>query len=110
MPVVDRLDERFGMIRVCWVADRGMIIKGTIEKLEGQGDEADMKAVVESLEEELKKGTRQLVGNRGYRRFLRAEKDAVNIDRNKVEENARYDGKFMVRTKTMLTAEEVAVQ
>jgi len=32
------------------------------------------------------------------------------IDREKVEADARYDGKFVVRTNTSLSAEEVAVQ
>jgi hypothetical protein len=165
LPVVDRLRDKFGVRRVCWVADRGMISKGTIESLEqrrmeyilgarmrlqrevreavlGQAgryhevadnlmvkevwvqgrrhivchnpeeaakDEADRKAIVESLEDELKEGAEQLVGNRGYRRFLRAEKDAVSIDRKKVEEDARYDGKFVLRSNTTLTAEEMAL-
>ena len=34
IPVVDRLRSRFGINRVCIVADRGMISKETIEDLE----------------------------------------------------------------------------
>ena len=34
LPVVDRLRQHFGVRRVCWVADRGMISAGTIEGLE----------------------------------------------------------------------------
>ncbi|MDP2726400.1 MAG: IS1634 family transposase, partial [Dehalococcoidia bacterium] len=37
LPVVDRLRERFGLRRVCWVADRGMISKETIKGLEERG-------------------------------------------------------------------------
>lgn len=166
LPVVNRLDERFGVKRVCWVADRGMISKGTIEKLESQEkeyilgarmrrqkevsqivlkragryhevaenlrvkevcvegrryivchnpqeaarDKAGRETIVESLEEQLKKGTKQLVGNRGYRRFLHIEKGAVRIDKKKIEDDARYDGKFVLRTNTKLSTEEVAVQ
>lgn len=44
------------------------------------------------------------------RRFLRAEKGAVDIDRKKVESDARYDGKFVLRTNASLDADEVAVQ
>ena len=36
LPVVDRLRERFGLKRVCWVADRGMVSARTIEELEGR--------------------------------------------------------------------------
>ena len=35
VPVVERLKSRFGISSVCVVADRGMISRGTIEKLEG---------------------------------------------------------------------------
>jgi len=37
LPVVDRLRERFGIKRVCWVADRGMISGETIRELEDRG-------------------------------------------------------------------------
>jgi len=37
MPVVDRLRQRCGLRRVCWVADRGMISKDTIRGLEKRG-------------------------------------------------------------------------
>jgi hypothetical protein len=77
---------------------------------EAAKDAADRKAIVESLEDELQEGAKQLVGNRGYRRFLRVQKGAVSIDRKKIEEEARYDGKFVLRTNTLLPAGEVAVQ
>lgn len=37
LPVVDRLRDRFGIRRVCWVADRGMISGETIRELEKRG-------------------------------------------------------------------------
>ena len=37
LPVADRLRERFGVDRMCVVADRGMISRGTIEVLETKG-------------------------------------------------------------------------
>lgn len=63
-----------------------------------------------ALEDELKQGVRQLVGNRGYRRFLQVNKGAVSIDSKKVAVEARYDGKFVLRPNTSLPAAEVAVQ
>ncbi len=36
LPVVAKVKERFGLTRVCWVADRGMISANTIEELENQ--------------------------------------------------------------------------
>jgi hypothetical protein len=166
LPVVDRVKDRFGVRRVCWVADRGMISQKAIEGLEERRleyilgtrmrkqvevrdvvlqdgghyeevaenlqvkevwvedrryvvcfnpeealkDEADRKAIVEALEDKLREGVRQLVGNRGYRRFLRIEKEAVTVDQEKVEAEALYDGKFVLRTNTKLPAAEVALQ
>ena len=38
------------------------------------------------------------------------DKDAVTIDTKRIAAEARYDGKFVLRTNTSLPAEEVAVQ
>jgi len=62
------------------------------------------------VEEALKKGPKALVGNRGYRRYLAAGKGAFEIDRAKVEEEARYDGKFVLRTNLEMDAGEVAAK
>jgi hypothetical protein len=36
LPVVDRMKRRFGLQRVCWVADRGMVSGKTVKGLEGR--------------------------------------------------------------------------
>lgn len=166
LPVVDRLRLRFGLRRVCWVADRGMISRRTIEGLEQREleyilgarmrrqrevreevlerggryqevahnlrvkevwvgerryivcynpaeavkDAADREAIVQSLQDQLRNGSISLVGNSGYRKFLHLEKGAVTIDPEKVEAEARYDGKFVLRTNTSLPASEIALQ
>jgi transposase len=73
-------------------------------------DAADREAIVRALEDRLREGAKDLVGNRGYRRFLRVEKDALTVDAKKIEAEARYDGKFVLRTNTTLPADEVAIQ
>jgi len=166
LEVVDRLRNRFGVRRVCWVADRGMISARTIEGLEerkleyilgarlrrqrevsqevlsragryhevGENlrvkevwvderryvvchnpqeaakDAADREAILGALEDKLRQGTSHLIGNRGFRKYLRVDKGAMAIDRKKVEAEARYDGKFVLRTNTDLLADEVALQ
>lgn len=166
LPVVDRLRSRFGLRRVCWVADRGMISQQTIagleerkleyilgarmrkqkevkeEVLERGGryhevaenlrvkevlvgdrryivchnpqeaakDAADREAIVKALEDQLKNSRGQLIGNTGYRKFLHLEKGAFSLDMQRVEAEARYDGKFVLRTNTQLPASEVALQ
>ncbi|NIT78886.1 MAG: IS1634 family transposase [Thermoplasmata archaeon] len=166
LPVVDRARERFGLNKVCFVADRGMVSDRVIQGLEERGmgyilgvrlrqvkevrdevlsrpgryrevaenlqvkevgvldrryilcynpeqavqDAADREAILEGLEERLRQGPKVLVGNRGFRRYLLVEKGAVRIDPKKVTREARFDGKWALRTNTDLPASEVASQ
>jgi hypothetical protein len=72
-------------------------------------DAREREAIVAHLAESLGKGRAHLLGNRGYRRYLSLGADAFTIDRAKVEEDARYDGKWVLRTSTKLPADEVAL-
>jgi hypothetical protein len=178
IPVVDRLRSRFGVRRICIVADRGMISQETIEALEQdergwqyilgarmrsqnevkdevlsragryrvvhpkwvQSDDpaplkvkevwvgdrryvvclnedearkeaADRETIVAALREQLRRGDKVLVGNKGYRRYLSgSDSHHFRIDEAKVAEEARSDGKWVLRTNTELDAAEVALQ
>jgi hypothetical protein len=178
IPVVDRLRSRFGVRRVCIVADRGMISQETITALEqdergwqyilgarmrsqnevkdevlaragryrvvhpprvksddpsplkvkevwvgerryvvclnedeARKDAADREAIVAALREQLRSGDKSLVGNKGYRRYLSGRDfPHFRIDEAKVAEDARYDGKWVLRTNTDLDSAEVALQ
>ena len=178
IPVVDRLRSRFGVQRVCVVADRGMISKETIEALEqdergwqyilgarmrsqnevkddvlsragryrvvhpervssddpsplkvkevwvdkrryivclnddeARKDAADREAIVTALREQLRNGDKSLVGNKGYRRYLSgSDSPHFEIDEAKIVEDARYDGKWVLRTNTAVDSAEVALQ
>ena len=178
VPVVDRLRTRFGVGKVCIVADRGLISKATIAELEDQKrgwqyilgarmraqnevkdevlaragryrvvhpkreesdapspldvkevwvedrryivcrnsdearkDAADREAIVASLREQLKQGDKALVGNKGYRRYLTPSgPGGFAVDEAKFAEDARYDGKWVLRTNTDLDAAEAALQ
>jgi hypothetical protein len=178
IPVVDRLRSRFGVRRVCIVADRGMISQETITALEqdergwqyilgarmrsqnevkdevlaragryrivhpprvksddpsplkvkevwvgerryvvclnqeeARKDAADREAIVAALREQLRSGDKSLVGNKGYRRYLSGrDSPGFRIDEAKVAEEARYDGKWVLRTNTELDSAEVALQ
>ena len=62
-------------------------------------DAADRKAIVEHLREQLKQGDKELIGNKGYRKYLQAEAgERFTIDETKVKEEARYDGKWVLQT------------
>jgi len=77
---------------------------------EARKDQADREAILASLEEQLKKGATSLVGNRGFRRYLKSEKGAFSVDQEKVKLDARFDGKWVLTTNTRLKAEEVALK
>jgi transposase len=49
-----------------------------------------------------------LIGNKGYRRFLRTSGERFTIDEDKLRDEARYDGKWLLTTNTELPAGEVA--
>ncbi|MGD2124860.1 MAG: transposase [Desulfobacteraceae bacterium] len=180
VPVVDRLRGRFGIDRVCIVADRGMISKESIEELKSEErgwdyilgvrmrmvkevkkevlaragryqlvhlpgtnkkapsplkvkevkleerrytiyyneerarkDHSDREAIIAALEHKVKRGDELLVGNKGYRKFLKSKgKDkGFEIDPEKVKEDARHDGKWVLRTSLdHLDASEVALK
>ncbi|HKD30583.1 MAG TPA: IS1634 family transposase [Xanthobacteraceae bacterium] len=66
-------------------------------------DAADRAAIVAALERQLARGDKALVGNTGYRRYLKTIRDDhFAIDPNKVEEDKRFDGIFVLRTNTDL--------
>jgi Transposase DDE domain len=73
-------------------------------------DASDREVIVKSLQDQLKRGDKSLVGNKGYRRYLKARGNAFALDEEKIAREARYDGKWVLRTNTDLSASEVALK
>ncbi len=73
-------------------------------------DRHDREAIVVALQEKLKQGDKALVGNKGYRRYLKSGKGHFEIDEEKIKEEERFDGKWVLRTNTKLETEEVALK
>ena len=74
-----------------------------INHQEAAKDAADRTAILAALERQLRRGDKALVGNTGYRRFLKTVgDDHFAIDRTKAEEDAKFDGVFVLRTNTDL--------
>lgn len=176
LPIVEKMQQRFKIDRVCIVADRGMISAETIRELEnpentipyilgtrmrkvkeirnvvlshpgrykevrpesGDGKDPeplkvkqvehnghryivccnprqarkearDREVILAALKEQIKKGAKSLVGNKGYRKYLTIAKDSVSIDEEKVRYESRFDGKWVLATNTNLSAEKVAL-
>jgi len=91
------------------VAGRRYIV--CLNEDEAREDAADREAIVASLREKLRGGEKSLIGNKGYRRYLSSTgPNHFQIDEAKIQQEARYDGKWVPRTNTDLETAEVALQ
>jgi hypothetical protein len=79
--------------------------------LQAEYDKKAREEMVAKLESQLKNnGVKSLVGNSGYRRYLLLNKDAViGINHQLLKREARYDGKYVLRTNSQLDTTEVAL-
>lgn len=94
-------------VKEVWVDDRRFVVCVNPERAEK--DRQDRAAILDKLREKLAAGgVKRLIHNRGYRRFLQVTRGEVGIDEARVREDARYDGKYVLRTTTDLPAVEVA--
>ena len=51
-----------------------------------------------------------MVANKGYKRYLKAEKGAFAVDLDKARDEERFDGMWVLRTNTKLSAVEIALR
>ena len=81
-----------------------------LNERQARKDAADREAIIESLKRQLKKGPKALVGNKGYRRYLKLAKGSARIDPAKIKAEARFDGKWVLVTNTEMPAAQVALK
>jgi transposase len=81
-----------------------------LNQRQARKDAADREAIVESLKKKLKMGPKALVGNKGYRKYLMIDKDSARVDPEKIKADARFDGKWVLKTNTKLPANQVALK
>lgn len=67
-------------------------------------------AIVEGLRKKLARGPQGVVGNHGFRRYLKVESAGVTIADDKIAADAQYDGKYVLQTNTGLSAAEAALK
>lgn len=75
---------------------------------QAEKDRQEREAIAAALRDALPGGDKSLVGNKGYRRFLRTSGERFALDEDKLKEEARYDGKWLLTTNTEWSAGEVA--
>ena len=96
-------------VREQWVGGKRYIV--CYNEDQARKDAADRAAIVESLKEKLKNGDKSLVGNKGYRRYLKsAGKEHFTIDEAKLAAEQRFDGMWVLRTNAAFAAAEVALK
>lgn len=73
-------------------------------------DAQDRQAIIDSLSEKIKTNPKGLIGNRGYRKYLKIDRNSVSIDQAKIEYESRFDGKWVLITNADLSADQVALK
>jgi len=74
-------------------------------------DAYDRETILESLKEKLKENDKNLVGNKGYRKYIKAsEEEHFCLDEKKIDEESRYDGLWVLTSNLDAKPEEIALR
>jgi Transposase DDE domain len=95
-------------VKEVWVADRRYVV--CLNEDQATKDRHDREAIVASLKTALKQGDKTLIGNRGYRKYVKATGERFTIDEDKIKAEARCDGKWVLTTNTEFSARELALK
>ncbi|MFH1603521.1 MAG: IS1634 family transposase [Pseudomonadota bacterium] len=95
-------------VKEVWVEDRRYVV--CMNEDQATKDRHDRDAIIASLKGALKQGDKKLIGNRGYRKYVKASGTRFSIDEDKVQDEARFDGKWVLTTNTELSARELALK
>jgi transposase len=94
-------------VKEVWIKERRYVV--CLNEEERRKDARDREAIVAHLKEQLRSGDKSLVGNKGYRRYLKVEGSGhFVIDEKQVIAEERYDGLWVLRTNTVYNTETVA--
>ena len=78
---------------------------------EARNDAAAREAALAGLEKALRQGDKALVGNKGFRRFLKIEADShFAIDPDRVAAAAKFDGIYVIRINAQISPLVVALR
>lgn len=100
-----KVDDNLEVKEVMVDGRRYIVCKNPIE---ARKDAVAREAIVAKLEQKLEHGPKTVIGNVGFKRFVRVQKGSVSIDHDAIAREARLDGKFVLRTSTNLDSAEVA--
>ena len=91
------------------IGDRRYIVCRNLA--EARRDAEQRNAILDGLRAKLAQGDKALVGNSGFRRYLKTvSAEHFAIDETRVAEDARFDGLYVLRTNTKLTPLQVMLR
>jgi len=90
------------------IEDRRYIV--CLNTRQARKDANDRQAIIESLNEKLETNPKSLIGNKGYRKYLKLGRNKITINQKKIDEEAIFDGKWVLKTNTNFSAETVALK
>lgn len=93
-------------VKEVWVGEKRYIV--CRNPIEADADRRAREAILAKFEAGVPQEKKKL-GNRGYARFLTVQRGSLSVDKDAVEADARYDGKFVLTTNTTLPAHDVAL-
>lgn len=95
-------------VKEVWLGEKRYIV--CLNPKQAVKDAADREAILEALRDKLIKNPKGLVGNKGYRKYLKIQRGSVTINMAKVKQESRFDGKWVLQTNTKLPAATVALK
>jgi transposase len=94
-------------VKEVWVQDHRYVV--CVNEEQRRKDAHDREAIVQHLRDQLKQGDKSLIGNKGYRKFIKTSGAQFKLDEEKIKQDARFDGKWILRTNMELPARDVAL-
>jgi transposase len=95
-------------VKDVWVDDHRYILCLNVKQ--ARKEALDRQVIVDALKEQLKKNPKALIGNKGYRKYLTLDRDHLRLNQDKIDGEERFDGKWVLRTNTSLSPEQVALK
>lgn len=81
-----------------------------VRALQARKDAQDRHAIIDSLQDRIKTNSQGLIGNKGYRKYLKIDRGSVSIHRDKMEHDPGSSGKWALIATTNFSANQVAIK
>lgn len=109
--VIAPSSERHSPLKVMEVVHNKRRYVICLNEVQARKDAYDREQIVKSLNDKLKQGDKSLIGNKGYRKYLKVSgKEHFEIDEDKIRSEEIFDGKWVLTSNTQLPAVELAKQ